>query len=51
MEKEMLRFVQKRFKKDKLPWQRTISSDIFRGEIIKEFGNLRGKSKAIIEKV
>lgn len=51
MEKEHLRFVQKRFKKDKLPWQRTISSDVFRHEILKEFGNFHVKNKVLIDKV
>lgn len=41
MEQLLLKFVQQRYKRNKLPGQRTISSDVFRKEILREFGNVR----------
>ena len=45
LEEDLLKFVQQRFKRDKLPWQRTISSEVFRKEILREFGNYRANAE------
>lgn len=51
LEEELLKFVQQRFKRDKLPWQRTISSEVFRKEILREFGNYRANAESLMRKV
>lgn len=52
IEDDQLKFVRERFHKTKLPWQRTITSEQFRGEIAKEFGtSIQPQVRALIDKV